>query len=103
LVACPFFSFPESIEGYRNLEKAGEHRVDDVRIEDDHYYGYRESGLRFPTRTEISLIYTYDFPGRNGEEFDISAGARILKKVITIFRYKKYQFFSVTVSPPEYR
>ena len=97
-----FRAFPESIEGYRNLDKAGEHRVDDVRIEDDHYYGYKESGLRFPTRTEISLVYTHDYPGRNGEELDISAGARVLKKVVTTFSYNKYQFFSVTVSSPEY-
>lgn len=93
-----FRAFPRSIAGYGELENPGALDVRDLRIEDTHYYGFERDGLRFPSKTEIALLYTHDAPGGNANELKLSAGARMLKKIRTVFEYKKYQFFNVTVS-----
>ncbi len=95
-----FQAFPESIKGYGHLKGSEKYNVRNVEIEDIHYYNYKQKGLRFPSRTEVSLMYTYDSPGGFEKELDLTAGARMLKKIKTTFEYRKYLFFKVTVTEP---
>lgn len=95
-----FRAFPQSIKGYDTLENSGDYDIGNLEIEDTHYFNHVKKGLRFPSKTEITLIYTYDSTGKPVNELMLTAGSRMLKKIKTTFEYKKYIFFSVTVTEP---
>lgn len=95
-----FRAFPQSIEGYNNLKNSREYNIGNIEIQDIHYFDYKKKGLRFPSKTEIFLTYTYDSPGKFAQEFDLKAGARMWKKIEATFEYKTYIFFNITVAEP---
>ncbi len=97
-----FRAYPESIKGYRQFISNRERDVRDLQVEDVHYFGEQSQGLRFPSRTEITFRYTYDFPLREGLAMPLTAGARMMKKIKTVFRYQKYMFYKIEVSQPQY-
>lgn len=95
-------AFPTSIQGYEFLKAAEDLNVSDVEVEDIHYYGIEKNGIRFPSKTEISLRYTFDAPVNPDQPLHTTSGSRRLKRIHTIFEYKEYQFFKVVVEKPVY-
>ncbi len=92
---------PKSIKGYENFQEGGKHRVSDVIMSDIHYYGVKSGGIRFPSRTEVLLLYTYNSPRRWSQQASLKAGARVLKRIETVFSYNDYRFFKVEVGEPQ--
>lgn len=97
-----FEVFPGAIKGYNNLLRINKHMMSDIKIKDTHLFGYIRNGIRYPSKTEISL--SFKMRAREKSEIkgtfliDSSIGKFILYKISTAIRYKNYKFFNVTVN-----
>lgn len=95
--------FPPAFQGYEYLLKKapkGSGEKFDVKVNDLHYFGYQKNGLRFPTKTEINLSYKEEPKiGIAG----VKHGAVLLTHLTTVYSYKNYRFFRVTVSEPVFK
>ncbi|MCP5104674.1 MAG: hypothetical protein GY950_14920 [bacterium] len=94
---------PAAFEGYEYLTSNLDEKSD-VTVTDVHYFGQMKKGIRFPTRTEITLSYK-EKPDKIVESTrrERIYGARILTKISTVYNYKKYTFFRVAVSEPIFK
>ena len=93
-------AYPESIKGIDRLLTSDKYDAGDVEIVDTHYYHHKRKGLRFPSSTEILLMYTYESPEKFSQQLKLTASARRLRTLKTTFTYDKYKFYSVTVDNP---
>jgi hypothetical protein len=78
------------------------HNVRNIKVKDVHYFGLRKNNLRFPTKTELLVTYNGGPLERDGKPIWLPGGTQWLTKIKTLFFYKKYIFFTVTVGEPIY-
>jgi hypothetical protein len=101
-----FSVFPEAFRGYDYLLRKDRRDRRDIRINDVHYFGEIEGGIRFPSRTEITLSFSEEppevFENRRTTPQKIH-GARILTQISTQYQYRKYRFFTVNVTDPLFK
>ncbi|MEN8153518.1 MAG: hypothetical protein ABFR75_05795 [Acidobacteriota bacterium] len=100
-----FDVFPGAIKGYEKLLEIHNKKISKLKVKDTHIFGYLYKGIRYPTRTEISLSY-FTEPGsviKKSGSGKVRQGGLILTKIKTLISYKKYAFFDVSVTDPEFR
>ena len=84
------------------LAGTSNHNVRNIKVKDVHYFGLRKNNLRFPTKTELLVTYNGGPLERDGEPIWLPGGTQRLTSIKTVFFYKKYIFFNVTVGEPIY-
>lgn len=74
----------------------------DVKISDTHYFGKVRDGIRYPSKTEISISYHENAKRTAPTVMDrvSTDGARILTTLSTVYNYRDYVFFDVSVEDP---
>ncbi len=87
---------PERLAGHSR------HNVTDITVGDIHYFGKLNGGVRFPSRTELLVTYKGGPMVIKGRRFAIVEGMTRFTKIKTVFEYKKYIFFDITVGTPIY-
>lgn len=96
-----FQVFPAAFGGADYLMRSGGGEKYNLRINDVHYFGKLRNGVRYPSKTEISISYNEEpkkqVVTRNRR---LSHGARIFTKLSTTYSYKDYIFHNVTVEDP---
>jgi len=112
-----FQVYPAGISGYNNIVKAAFRQGLKVKVKDIHLFGLLRDGIRYPTRTEITLTYSPLDPGAapttgvNSHVPGVSstlgsvAGRRsgaAQIKVSTVFTYTNHRFFTAKSADPEY-
>jgi hypothetical protein len=105
-----FKVFPEAFGGYDYLVRSADRRLENVRIDDIHYFGFKKQRLRFPTRTEITLTYSEKMMRDRGQTMrELKHGSKdpyqmeILTRTKTRFDYRNYRFFKVEVHDPVFK
>ena len=106
-VDCQDFSilkfevFPGAIRGYNNLLRINKNIMSEIKVKDTHLFGHLRNGIRYPSKTEISISFKTKSSGKTesymGRWLKTDYGKLILFKISTLIRYKKYKFFDVTV------
>lgn len=97
-----FKAFPETLHGYDYLVRTADNSIENIKITDVHYFGYQKEDIRFPTKTEITLSYTGNPKGKQDKQNVYSIELQKLTRISTVFTYKKYLFYDVTVNDPIY-
>lgn len=96
-----FNVFPGAFSGADYLLASNVHEKYNVKISDTHYFGKVKEGIRYPSKTEIYISYNEEpkklVTTRNRE---LSHGARIYTKLSTVYFYKDYIFYTVSVENP---
>jgi hypothetical protein len=78
------------------------HNVRDIKVNDVHYFGKMKDGIRFPTKTELTVTYKGGPLKRGGAYVHMPNGTTRTTKIKTVFSYDKYLFFRVSVGTPVY-
>ncbi len=78
------------------------HNVRNIKVKDVHYFGLRKNNLRFPTKTELLVTYNGGPLEKDSKPIWLPSNTQWLTKIKTLFFYKKYIFFTVTVGEPIY-
>jgi hypothetical protein len=92
-----FQVYPAGFEGYGLIEGSGLGHLTDLRLWDIHYFGIKNNGVRFPSRTEIFLDFKHKAKKRYGGETYVRD---LNTKMHTIYTYQDYMFFNVSVDDP---
>jgi hypothetical protein len=85
---------PNSLGGIKGLKTLARQKRNRLKMTDVHLYEVLRKGLRFPSKTEISCSFLdWDSVKRVQNRFNVSA----LEEVGTVFEYKEYKFFNVSI------
>jgi hypothetical protein len=100
-----FKVFPAAFGGIDYLLRPGKGTTGkkyNVQISDTHYFGKVRNGIRYPSKTEISISYHEDAKKTAPTVMNrvSTDGARISTRLSTIYNYKDYVFFNVSVEEP---
>ncbi|MCP5047394.1 MAG: hypothetical protein GY940_09505, partial [bacterium] len=98
-----FQVYPSAFQGYNHIINSGTGDLTDVSIDDVHYFGVQNGGLRFPSKTDILLKFTH----KTGKQYDLE-GRLFYEKELntqlhTTYSYDKYTFFNVSVDDPVFK
>jgi hypothetical protein len=96
-----FNVFPGAFSGADYLLTSNVHEKYNVKISDTHYFGKVKEGIRYPSKTEIYISYN-EAPKKlvTTTNRELSHGARIYTKLSTVYFYKDYIFYTVSVQNP---
>lgn len=112
-----FQVYPAGIAGYNDIVEAAFRQGLEVKARDIHIFGLLREGIRYPTRTEITLTYSALNPGTSpttGVNSHVPGVASTLGavagrrnraseiKVSTEFTYTNHRFFTAKSADPEY-
>lgn len=101
-----FTVFPGAIKGYDQLMRLEGRKLSNLEVQDVHEFGLVRDGIRYPTRTRITLSYTSELKNvmtnRSGGG-SVKIGAVLKTRLTTEVRYKRYRFFEVTVARPVFK
>lgn len=81
---------PRSLKGFEKVKNRAVKKNASLKLTDIHFYEVKKSGIRFPSRTEMRLIYL-------AEKEDNKQKPVELEHAATIFSYRDYKFFKVDV------
>ncbi|MDQ1351988.1 MAG: hypothetical protein QG657_2294, partial [Acidobacteriota bacterium] len=96
-----FEAFPDSFQGYEALVNSANRNFSKVKIKDIHYFGFRRDGLRFPSSTKITILFTENKQAAVKDPV-LKQQTQPFTKITSSFSYKKYKFFDVTVEAPTF-
>ncbi len=98
---------PGGIEGYDKLLNAKKNKMFDLEVLDTHIFGYSRQGIRYPTKTRITLAYkkyTKSIAKNSkGEAGKKNTGGIVSTKIDTTITYGKYLFYGVSVDDPVFK
>jgi len=100
-----FNVFPGAIKGYDELLKINKNQLLNLKVEDKHIFGYLRNGIRYPTKTEITMSYQRDPKGvfKDSGIGKIRHGGVVFTKIKTFITYNRYNFFDVSVGQPVFK
>ncbi len=84
---------PRSLRGIDWLRKEARRKRVKLKVTDIHWYDFRKSGVRFPSRTEIK---EESLAGQKVAK--VSQASGVVEKTKTTFSYSSYRFFKVNVN-----
>jgi len=98
-----FDVFPQAIKGYDRLLRINRNKMTNLVIKDSHVFGHLHKGIRYPSKTDITISFNTQSPGKtnvtdSGYIRSSSFGKEVHIKINTVIRYKKYKFFDVSVN-----
>lgn len=112
-VDCKDFSilktefFPKAFKGYRHLQDLDERNIENLLIDDIHFFGFQRNGLRFPSKTEILISYSEKYlanrsRGRRGPRPSLGMPTQLdlRTKIKTTYNYANYRFFTAQTGEP---
>ena len=86
--------YPETFGGPRYLLRSSTDNISNIKINDVHYYENLYYGIRFPSKTELTLFF--ESPDKDDAQFDT-----IINTTITaVFLYEDYKFSNTAAHPP---
>jgi len=112
-----FEVFPAGISGYNGIVKAAFRQGLKVKARDIHVFGLLRDGIRYPTRTEITLTYSplnpgtspttglnSHVPGASSTLGAVAGGRRQASelKIATVFICTNHRFFTARSADPTY-
>jgi hypothetical protein len=100
-----FKVFPEAATGFDHIIAYAQQMGMKYNIKDVHEFGYLRHGIRFPTKTIISIELVQDEDVISTQSGFLNYTPRRLAKrrIKTVFKYRNYLFFKVDVSRPVFK
>lgn len=93
-----FRVFPGAIKGYEKILHLNKKTMNNIVVEDVHYFGVKRGGIRYPSKTRIQISYDQKF--KKGVR--ALQGEKLYTRHHTLIQYKKYRFFNAVASDPAY-
>jgi len=98
---------PGAIKGYSKLLEAKKNKLVNLAVSDVHLFGFHRQGIRYPTKTDITLSYSKEPKSHvrisRGDPSRVSVGGLEETEVKTSIIYDKYVFYNVAVDEPVFK
>jgi hypothetical protein len=99
--------FPKAFKGYRHLQDLDKRNIENLKIDDTHYFGYQRNGLRFPSKTDIRISYSGKYLAKRSRtrrtfrpRSPMPTQLDIRTKIKTTYNYTNYKFFTAQTADP---
>jgi len=80
-----------------DLAGSADHNINNIKFTNIHYFGIKKKGIRFPSKTKITLTFNGGPMKIDNKPVILPYGTQRYTKIKTQFKYSKYMFHQVSV------